>query len=233
MKEHPILFSGPMVRAILEGRKTQTRRVIKPQPYIVADGWMWAKVAHLIENLSGTRYVKSKMAPLCPYGAPGDRLWVRETHWKDKRDPDSCVIYAHDPRYFKYKRDGILGRCEHEDFARTNLTLEEAENAVQSNKNWKKHPSIHMPRWASRINLEITDIRVERLDVITKTDIRAEGVEVQYLDHDGDDYNFRFSEKQIGYANFRYLWDSINAKRGYPWKDNPWIWVVEFKRVTG
>jgi hypothetical protein len=170
MKERPILFSTPMVQAILEGRKTQTRRVIKPQPEPLEDGFMLP------------------LHPDCPYGYIGDRLWVRET-----------FAYHHTGRLF-YK----------------------ADIPVVCHKNWKWKPPIFMPRSASRITLEITDIRVERLQDITRSDIYAEGLIVPQ-EHQ-EDYKEYLLNAWIE------LWDSINAKK-HPWQSNPYVWVVEFKRI--
>ena len=173
VKERPILFSGEMVRAILDGRKTQTRRVVKPQP----------------PPLGG--FVKN------PYGQPGDRLWVRET-------------WALDDKYY-YRADGAVGdRCG----------------------KWK--PSIHMPRAASRITLEITGVRVERLQEITISDIYAEGaITDEWLEWRDDVSGVGMpagsrieNERDV----WEKLWDSINGKT-YPWKSNPWVWVIEFKRI--
>jgi hypothetical protein len=180
-KERPILFSGPMVRAILGGRKTQTRRVVKPQEH--AEQW-----------------------PACgcasPYGRPGDRLWVRET-WAPKQFEDGV----------NYRASGDLldtGHCR-----------------------WK--PSIHMPRRASRILLEVTDVRVERLQRITGYDAMAEGIEgvtndlgpgatvTTFRDYETDAWD------RAAYQSFRSLWRSINGPDS--WDADPWVWVVSFKRV--
>jgi len=177
VKERPILFSGPMVRAILAGRKTQTRRVVKPQ--------------HIPAGVRTLRWENQDAAELqhsarCPYGVPGDRLWVRET-WQP--GPDDCVYYR-------------------------------ADNDPNENQ-WK--PSIHMPRWASRITLEVVSVRVERVQDIGHIGAKAEGVEI--CDYDGRLLPW---QRQIG--NFQKLWDSINGKGS--WGSNPWVWVVEFRRVN-
>ena len=174
MKEYPILFSGPMVRAILEGRKTMTRRVIRP----LGDHSYW----------SGN----------CPYGQPGDRLWVQETWWTngENKSIESCAYRARDK-----SPDHMLGE--------------------------KWHPSIHMPRWASRLTLENISVRVERVQDISEEDARAEGVD-PIVDALGNIY--AQDGYSIGYRlAFTDLWDSINAKRGYSCESNPSVWVVEFK----
>lgn len=219
MKELPILFSGPMVRALLDGSKTQTRRIVNPQP-IYGDvagtfaSWMFKKrraPGHwLYPN------ARSIVLSECPYGERGDRLWVRETHevnrvgyeesWSGGRAHHAGV---------KYQADD--GRAEfHIDEA-----LYQKLDATES-RGWT--PSIHMPRWASRITLEITGVRAERLQDISATDAEAEGVE--FLRHvpDADE---TLTPQQL----FMCLWDSINEARGCGWNANPWVWVVEFKRV--
>jgi hypothetical protein len=188
MKERPILFSGPMVRAILAGRKTQTRRVVADlNPTLAESAASGSQIANALR---------------CPYGAPGDRLWVRET-WAAQRALDKLppqmieagawVEYAAGPG------GGILDRGK-----------------------WR--PSIFMPRWASRILLEVTAVRVERLQDISETDAEAEGVDAVSM---ADVPRQATMNRR---ADFKQLWDSINAKRA-PWASNPWVWVVEFKRL--
>lgn len=204
IKELPILFSGAMIRAILEGRKTQTRRIVKrpsnvsddaiPEPLL--DGNMFWKLPDY--NVGNSQK--------CPYGEVGDRLWVRET-WL--QSPVSNQYW--------YRADK-----GEEDFA-----------AIY-NYRWK--PSIHMPRAASRITIEIVGIRLERLQDISEQDAIAEGIssiddggEILYL------ANSPSSERQTRYSSsvaaFRKLWDSINRDRGYSWDSNPFVWVVEFKKL--
>ena len=188
MKERPILFSGPMVRAILEGRKTQTRRVIKPQP--TSDHGL------VFEGIAPGKFgAVSDGEITCPYGTIGDRLWVKETH------------HVRDAGYVDGTGRDIVYKADDEDFP----------------YGWT--PSIHMPRWASRINLEITGIRVERLQDISEEDAKAEGVGV----HGG--WNADETEYGVNARGpFSRLWDSINAKR-HPWASNPWVWVIEFRRA--
>lgn len=182
-KEHPIIFSGPAVQAILDGRKTMTRRVVKAPK--------WGDAEH-----AGVDYP-------CPYGQPGDRLWVREA-WS---------VSANGPIY-KTDRDGTVRIA------------------------WK--PSIHTPRWASRITLEITAVRVERVQDITARDVEAEGIDVvSKLPVFLCSPKKPTREKLGGLADtiarglYQPLWDSLNAKRGYGWNSNPWVWVISFKRVSG
>lgn len=200
MKERPILFSAPMVRAILEGRKTQTRRIVK-HPI----------ESHPVRHMEGGAFFKcvngEEWWVKFPYGKPGDRLWVRET-WRAFKDnslyeePGTEVDYRATP----------------------------ASWAKGSDAPWK--PSIHMPRWASRINLEITAVRVERLQDISAKDIIAEGaVDRPHVDRFGRNPVSAFDGKV--YLDLLSLWaagwESINGPGS--WGANPWVWVVEFKRL--
>jgi hypothetical protein len=197
MKERFILFSTAMVRAILHGRKKQTRRVIKPQPD--ADGFIKSASTGHPQEWKFTKKVFNGVCNAttdwikCPYGQPGDLLWVRET-WGRYERVDGNILYLYradagdDPREYH-----VAG-------------------------GWK--PSIHMPKRAARIFLEITDVRVERVQDISEEDVLNEG--------------FRMDSTEIikfGYKGaFRYLWNSINAKRGYSWESDPWVWVIGFRR---
>lgn len=179
----PIIFSTEMVRALLDGRKTQTRRVIKPQPTTKT----WEKYLQ-----------EEQPCYLNPYGQPGDVLWVRET-WADLRGMGFGKEFA-------YRADSWCGDHEDSDSMRCRL-----DYGVK----WK--PSIHMPRKAARLFLEITDIKVERVQDIDDDDAIDEGV--------GGNIN------EGPTAAFAELWDTINAKRGYSWESNPWCWVIEFRRA--
>ncbi|UWF46930.1 hypothetical protein NYP20_16395 [Pseudomonas sp. N3-W] len=221
IKERPILFSAPMVRAILEGRKTVTRRPLNDRA---------------LKNISiGTQIGECHELPaegalhpnsigyyndFCPFGQPGERLWVRETwfcnHLEVMRGPylkpdDLDIGAARDDGTLVYAADG--------------LTPYEQEQPV-----WR--PSIHMPRWASRILLEITGVRVERLQDIDEDQIQAEGIGghefgcLQPYDRDGEP---TCDCGSISYEeSFQRLWSST----GGDWDVNPWVWVVEFKQVT-
>ena len=212
-KERPILFSAPMVRAILDGRKTVTRRAVNPQPVLTeGSGFSWK--GHLFGCGSDNRETTRNFSRhCCPCGRPGDRLWVRETWYCDHSEvmrgpylkPDDLdVSEARDDGTLVYAADG--------------LTPYEADQPV-----WK--PSIHMPRWACRILLEITDVRVERLQDISRADIRAEGLQCPpELASDDVSPNYRDWYP----AAWKELWEST----GGDWDANPWVWVVEFKQVT-
>jgi hypothetical protein len=217
VKERPILFSGPMVRAILEGRKTQTRRVVKPQPphscaYII-NGKQNAACCYLAKPPPVNRPTvwvpptpKSKTHLLiCPYGQPGDRLWVRESHYMS--------LLTH---------DGGAGVVEYRaDYC----------DELASGIRWS--PSIHMPRWASRITLEVVSVRVERLHEISKEDAMAEGVVENDLGRLASETLHTYKSQRVSPVVLQYadLWESINGPES--WAENPWVWVVEFKRVEG
>lgn len=191
MKERPILFSAPMVRALLAGTKTQTRRIAKPVRHPDL-GNVYAPGALVLE-----REPQHVIDRCCPYGRPGDRLWVRETHmnwWKlDPANPEGPRLFSH---VAAYAADGY--------------ELEPGERWI---------PSIHMLRAASRILLEITAVRVERLQDISEADALAEGVP----------HSLNLPGGRFARENFEHLWWTINGDGS--WESNPWVWVVEFERA--
>ncbi|WP_354678554.1 ASCH domain-containing protein [Cupriavidus plantarum] len=207
-KERPILFSGAMVRAILDGRKTQTRRVAKPVKHpdlgnISTPGALVLEHEphHVIERA-------------CPYGRPGDRLWVRET-WQGPMwdgELEDRPADAHSPQYCQYAADG----------GSTPEFMDADDNLRQG---WR--PSIHMPRWACRLQLEVTGVRVERLTDCSEADALAEGVTATpdgafHIEQD----MYRAPDPVECYAR---LWAAINGAES--WAANPWVWVVEFRRI--
>jgi len=234
MKERPILFSGEMVQAILDGRKTQTRRVIKPQPRYGQNvtctvcGQRKAPQGRSIPDATSASYCTHECKgyytdpqpdylfstetdadfgyhwnPRCPYGIPGDRLWVRETWRTDKLGEGEYPV-----------RKGQWIECR---------ATPDIPPPTYPGR-WRA--SIHMPRWASRIDLEITDIRVERVQEISPQDVCREGIRPTIPG------GFEIDECDwIGAQQFKPLWDSINAKRGYGWGVNPWVWVISFRRI--
>lgn len=184
MKTRPILFSAPMVRAILDWRKTQTRRIVKPEHLRTSQA-----VDLVLGSLAAARLIEA--TTYCPYGQLGDRLWVRETF---SPTMDGGALYRADPMY-----DGMKPG----DFA------------------WSWKPSIFMPRWASRITLEITAVRVERLRDISDDDAVSEG------------YYFapnRCPDEFDPAGWYESLWESINGPGS--WAANPWVWVIEFQRIA-
>ncbi len=193
MKERPILFNDEMVRALLDGRKTQTRRVAK----LNASGRV-----KLPGSPSNWHCEDPDAVLACPYGQPGDRLWVRESfNWSTDELLLPSEPHHHCPERAAWAAQNVVWRADGK------RTHPEYGKAL-----WL--PSIHMPRWASRILLEITNVRVERVQEISVADAKAEGV-------------CGLSAR----AEFLMLWESINAKRGFGWDANPWVWVVEFRRI--
>lgn len=225
VKERPILFAAPMVRAILEGRKTVTRRVVKG----TALKWLEEFVPEFVVHSANG---------LCPYGKPGDRLWVRETWGVISHDFDehgNMIDWSPDrpatpiremPFGRGYYSGHVIYRADGEA-----VWAGDDDGGGDDRSVWK--PSIHMPRAASRILLEITDVRVERLQDISDEQAQAEGVRL-YTDHAelGDWYHVDGIETYSAdpRKSFELLWSSINGIDS--WNTNPWVWVVEFKRVT-
>lgn len=226
MKEHPILFSAPMVRAILAGKKTQTRRIVKSAH--VDDAAVWH------DNGDGTWGSGiASGAPgsfghgedvRCPYGVVGDRLWVRETWQAIHVDPDGDVDAA--PEIPKDSRGGWWGLAH--------AATDEQATYHKDDRGFVWRPGIHMPRWASRLTLEIVAVKVQRLQDTTVSEARAEGI----IERDRPDEFSRESVVAVdgrSYLNvgcaWAGLWDSINGKRA-PWALNPWVWAITFRRVT-
>lgn len=212
MKERPILFNGAMVRAILDGRKTQTRRIVKNQrhPY-----------GHLLtEDEVAAEFNDGTCAVRCPYGGPGDRLWVRET-WAATGEFAGMKISELGEFGARIRDTNIVYRAD-------------GDGYDEVSQSWR--PSIHMPRWASRTTLEITGVRIERLRAITEYDAIAEGIEechceVQntrvwrnYTPENG--WTSRVSAK----SSYRSLWEKINGSAS--WIENSWVWVIEFRRAA-
>lgn len=214
--ERPILFSGAMVRALLDGRKTQTRRLWKmPRglEWYVSGCMRGEETGDIHDPKSSWWGHVEEMA--CPYGRPGDRLWVRETHDVRMVGTESWPAGQH--RHYamvRYRADD--GGVEHDIDRATFERLDSTDS-----RGWT--PSIHMPRWASRILLEITDVRAERLQEIGEADCRAEGCAGGHGSIPDYPYSATPSE------HYRWLWDSLNGAGA--WDRNPWVWVVEFRRV--
>lgn len=224
MNEKRIIFSSLMVRAILEGRKTQTRRVIRPQPQVSDRGCpSWVAEPGKKHIRLGPRRcgggpavtMHDLMSEYCPYGQPGDRLWVRET-WSDLRGGGFNVSFA-------YKEKSLSRDGTHED--------EEAKRCREDfGYKWKS--PLFMPRAASRLTLELTDVRVEHVQDISQGDAQAEGVEHDnlvgyYCDEAEGEFGGHRCNWRVGYM---LLWDEINGKK-FPWSSNPWVWALSFKIV--
>ncbi len=210
MKERGIIFNTEMVRAILDGRKTQTRRIMKPQPEPCEYGGTWwpsnicQSMIHIEDMLQNCSGVWAGIAGIvCPHGGVGDRLWVRETFGK------------------RVVRDALGGTGEFITYRASKPDAVYCTSASGTDIPIKWKPSIHMPRWASRITLEITDVRVERLQAASDNDFKAEGYPLERELTGGSTDAFCW---------FRHLWDSV-SKPDCNYENNPWVWVIEFKRV--
>lgn len=264
IKERPIIFNGAMVRAILDGKKTMTRRVVKPQ---IPDtykwsGWVLCSTDRRCEGKASWVNAGGYKPIYCrPYCKIGDRLWVRETH--------AQVLEVDIPKGRSVGPIGTVGSPARPNWKSRYIYKADGD---MPNVQWKYvgdsspvywTPSIHMPRHASRILLEVTGVRVERLQDITDADSVSEGIpsEEEYLDDNyphpesyaDADYSIcprcggtllytRFvdggamfdQDCDLCYAakkRFEHLWDSLYAKRGYDWDTNPWVWVIEFRRI--
>lgn len=225
MNTKPILFNSEMVRAILAGQKTQTRRVVKmpfrqmheyPHGSFARNNgveWFYTTPRVVGNPANGDVVYETQAKIKCPYGQVGDTLWVRETFslfWGQWTD-------------YGWEYDSDDGRrigSEMPD-AKFHLVYKATYGGDVEYEYWR--PSIFMPKWASRITLKIKDVRVERLQDISEEDAKAEGVDL--IPGAPAATNHRTA--------FKGLWDSINAKRGYSWELNPYVWVVEFEVVHG
>ncbi|EPP5903374.1 hypothetical protein ACUT1X_003343 [Pseudomonas aeruginosa] len=216
-RERPILFNDQMVRAILEGRKTATRRIAKPVKHPDL-GNIYAPGALVLE-----REPQHVIDRACPYGQPGDRLWVREA-WQgpliSDEEQDANQSWWKDMTKFQNP-----GHCAYRASGDDN---EYVDPDGYFHCKWK--PSIHMPRWASRILLEITAVRVERLQDIGEEQALAEGVRGEPCDHTRQACADIGCWGDTAKGAFGFLWESLNGEGS--WAANPWVWVVEFKRVT-
>lgn len=209
MRERPILFSAPSVRAILNGTKSMTRRVVKPQPD--DDGRVEVNngIAYIMGNTGGqcTRFP-------CPYGQPGDRLYVKENTWIWCKKQRNGLTPTGKPKY-SYVPVGQHAVYKLDHPAKPEWRIDD-----NPEHDWRMKVARFMPKWAARLWLERGETRVERLQEITEEDAIKEGVHDKL---DGDKYY------PIGYQ-FKQLWDSINAQK-YPWESNAWVWVISFRRL--
>jgi hypothetical protein len=225
MTERPILFSGPMVRALLDGRKTQTRRVVKPQPFKI-DGEWWID-ARKNEACRLDDYVAHRIG--CPPYHVGDRLWVKET-WADVNlEGGPGIAYRANGAVRDLMEDETFlderGAFDYDDrrlrFGQNGLRFCVWSSDLVSGVEGSWRSSIHMPRWAARLTLAITDVRVERLQDISEADAKAEGVEQERIGTARNPSWLTFK------SSFAQLWDHINGNG--TWGENPWVWAVTFE----
>ena len=227
MKERQIPFNGPMVRAVLDGSKTQTRRVVKlphQNPLGSWESFDWGgpnggrtAQGETVPSQQVIAHTRTGEIISCPHGQPGDRLWVRETWYcDDYRVQDGPYLLPPCETAEEMREVGTLVYC-----------ADDAAPYEQDQPVWR--PSTNMPRWVSRITLEITAVRVERLQDISETDAIAEGLmyDSNHMGHWSGTGEHWFMGARDAYRN---LWKSINGLGS--WDANPWVWVVEFKRIT-
>ena len=227
MKERPILFSGPMVRAILDGRKTQTRRVVKSQPLADVDAIRVERYhPTIIDRLGddapgpeifGAYSEDGQWGCRCPYGEPADRLWVRETakcSCRSEQPPANtgCI-------YVDFKAGGGIDRKYTLDRREDYPWFPSRSHNIDGSIRWT--PGIHMPRWASRITLELNDVRIERLQDISEADVVAEGCA------DGQSRRGGFLPGIPMKSIFALAWCETHGARA--WAVNPWVWALEFR----
>lgn len=219
MRERPILFSGAMVRAILAGHKTQTRRVLKarypPPPDTTSIDVLGD---HAVYNVPGLAEGVALGGARCPYGGPGDRLWVREKVTLVRGHGERASLHGPEEASIKYDADGTTTRVPVPDTDRTFP--------------WKRltRPSIHMPRWACRLVLEVEDVRVEHLQDISVEDAWAEGSWNRWYETCAQK-GWAFDPVMVdAVSKFRDAWNTINGPGA--WDANPWVWVVTFRRVS-
>lgn len=234
MKQRSILFSASMVRAILAGTKTQTRRVVKlpanakhvqywtPPSGKSEPGWADPGVNYWTPDPNGE--TDSNHLDRCPYGQPGDRLWVREAfRFLDSFDGDSPATVGERCLAANYPKPWAPTQYEADGWRDNWMHVGTPRSAPGSPTPGKLRPGIHMPRWASRILLEITAVRVERLNEISEADCIAEGASGGHGAIPSYSYNATPEE------HYRHIWESINGPGS--WAANPWVWVVEFRKI--
>ncbi len=226
MKITPIIFSAGMIRTLLDGLKTQTRRVVKPQPSF--PGYCPTKKDKGLHWASEDHFRKGGIYH-CPYGRPSDLLWVRESCYAHElSDCEAEESEEREEDYIPYGLDGVIYKADDH--------FEPIKNSIEASDSWvKMHhyrgkrgatvPSIHMPRWASRLTLRITNIKMERVQEINSGDAMTEG----FMVHSRDIGGMMISITPLFW--FEDLWNSINEKRGQGWSTNPWVWVIEFEVV--
>lgn len=219
----PIIFSGDMVNAILENRKSQTRRIVSPQPVSKGESelepgdviFYGTELCRLEQSRGKNEAASGRLnarTMRCPYGVPGDRLWVREKFFVDQLEDE---IPKEKPDWFDdsfyYAADGdccdLIPECACAEVGKPRI-----------------RPSIHMPRWASRLTLEVTRVKAERLNDISSSDARAEGIDTT------DTWDVaRTAPRDKWVCRYRQLWEEINGAGS--WDANPWVWKIEFRKV--
>ncbi len=232
----PILFSDEMVRSILDGRKTQTRRPVKPQPKTL-----------ICDNEEKTIVSIIPPSSECPFGQVGDRLWVKETFCLENQVEGDQPPPFNDGRPTLYLMDSI--ECAKEDaeiwiqphYRATDPTPELSYEDTDGEPTVKWKPSIHMPRWASRITLEIVDVRIERVQEITEEEAIEEGArefpDLPSIYPYNQDPRWSMEDPKTTLAclgsprwAFANLWEKMYANKGFGWYENPWVWVITFRR---
>ena len=222
MKERSVIFTGDEVRATLEGRKTQFRRVVKPQHIPAATRTLrW-------ENQDADEL---RLVAKCPFGVPGNRLWAKETWWTYPKPMTDKLLRDGADTWPRWRHGGLLYDAD----------VSKTDQEEWTELGWVRKPSIHMPRWASRIYLEIVSVRVERVQHISEEDVIAEGVNVPrcgkcgYTRWDcGYHMDHRFcggNDPDSGLHSFAYQWNSTHGPDA--WSRNDWVWVVEYRVLKG
>jgi hypothetical protein len=202
-----------MIRALLDGKKTQTRRIVKSQPQGRLLGLLERPIRSMADEpvlrawFGASEAENSSKEVTCPYGKPGDLLWIREAFIDDRDEYD----YALSSAAPYYKGAGIIFRAD-------------VDSDSDPAEGWK--PSIHMPRWASRVTLELIEVRVERLWDISEADALAEGVNIQLPMFDAEQYDAAGMKGNVYREQYRKVWESINGLDS--WDANPWVWALSF-----
>jgi hypothetical protein len=246
VKERPILFSGPMVSAILAGKKTQTRRVVKPQPFLNQAGFLAWKTSGCLQNMGRT--AEEMLAKHCPHGQPGDSLWVREMWrvgaWSNRQEiaVDYLADHSYRQEWLKCDDESLFDRLVDQSIIDAHKSGHAENDGILAwtpgNSPCRRRPSIHMPKWASRIRLDIVDVSVERLNDISGDDAQAEGIERvggtyscspwrNYRKGEKGEMNLHCSARERSYMT---LWESINGPGS--WNVNPYVWVIKFMRAV-
>lgn len=234
-RERGIIFGPRMIEALLADRKTQTRRLVKklaecdiPGAYLDAYNggpeWCWWT--------ADDRQCNGHGSIRCPYGKPGDLLWVKESHWRDWREPN-VVIYDATPEWGKYRDEPFPVRSTNPD---GHQPTREESRAAMLPKFWRRRSPMLMPRWASRLTLQVVAIRIERVQDISEADAQAEGLQRPILS-EGPVFDSPLgplrTHPQTGYYRdaFAATWDEIHGEE-HPWSANDRVWVVTFEKLA-